>query len=111
MGVQIVFPDFSDALLEGTGAQRESTCACVYGHTQLVVYQGQALKLAHYGPQLHIVAFQELAACRDVEEEVPDHYVGTGRAYRRFLHLFMAAAVYHPCAECLAFLTGLEFHL
>ena len=66
MGVQIVFPDFSDALLEGTGAQRESTCACVYGHTQLVVYQGQALKLAHYGPQLHIVAFQELAACRVV---------------------------------------------
>ena len=55
------------------------------GESNLVMDEGDAFYFADDVAQLRLVGFEELPACRDVEEQVLDHEVTAFGAHVNFL--------------------------
>ena len=77
-----------DALQEGARLQFVHQVPIVHqGELNVMVDHGELLKLPYDVVQFHLVAFEELASCRDVIEDVLDHEVAAWRTHVGFLAL------------------------
>ena len=86
--VHVVAHQGSDALTKGSLHQLIHHVAVVNEREfHLVVDKGQLLKFLDDIAQLHLVALEEFAASRHIEEEVLDHEIAAHWAHVRFLTL------------------------
>ena len=77
----------------------------------MVVHQSQFLVLLNDIAQFHLIALQELSACRHVEEYVFNHEVGTFGAHIRLLTFAFRCVNHNFCAKLCSFSPCAEFHL
>ena len=77
-GVHFAAKELHDALAEVALGQVDHECgALVQGECAVGVGQGNAFELRHDVREFRLVRFQELASCRDIEEDVAHGKVGT----------------------------------
>ncbi len=109
--LEIILPDIVDALMQRGGAQVELAHTGVDAHADAVVDERQTLKLAHHIRELHIVALEEFAPCRHIEEYVFDTDARAGIAHAGLLKLYFRAVDEQLGAHLVGMAAGADIHL